>query len=233
MAKILVVEDEPTQQRLLAAGLRRLGHDPLLAGSVAQGMEVLSATAEVGLVILDRQLPDGDGLKVCRDLKRDPRTRHLPVIVLTTLSEFDQELDTYRSGADLFMPKPVQLAKLEKYLGALLDRIPYRGLGTDKLECGVLTLEPLGRKARVGGCQVDAIPERLFALLYLLASKQGKLVTRKVIVQKLWGSTVRDKEVDVTVSRLRKCLGPRLSGVVRAFRGEGYAVVPDFSLPKD
>lgn len=228
MARILIVEDDATQQRILRAALVRLNHEVLCASRVDEGFAHLADGAKVDLIILDRQLPDGEGLKVCRRLKKDPRTRLIPVIVLTTLSKFDEELVSIKSGADLFLPKPVDLVKLRGYISTLLDRLPYRGEDTKTLACGPLSLEPRERRVRVADRLIEDVPERLFALLYFLATHQGRLVSRKVIVQKLWGSTVRDKEVDVSVSRLRRCLGPGLAGIIRSVRGDGYAINLEF-----
>ena len=228
MGRILIIEDDPSQQRVLRSCLQRLGHEVLCVARVDEGFAKIDAGEPFDLIILDRQLPDGEGLQVCRRLKRDPRTRLVPAIVLTTLKDFGEELQSYKSGADLFLPKPVDLTKLKGYVATLLDRTPYRGESSEALICGPLSLEPRERRVRVGAVVIDGLPEKPFALLYLLATRQGRMISRKVILQKLWGSTVRDKEVDVTVSRLRSALGPACAGLIRSIRGDGYGINLDF-----
>jgi two-component system phosphate regulon response regulator PhoB len=172
-------------------------------------------------------LPDGDGLEVCLKIKRDPRTRIIPIIILTSLDEFEDELKSLKSGADYFLTKPVDKKKLLSYVSAMVKRTPYRGEITDKLIAGSVVIDPKQRSISYKGTVVENIPHRLFALLYLIASRQGRIVPRSVLVQKLWGNTVRDKQVDITVSRLRSLLGPHLKGLVRSMRSGGYMFDPE------
>ena len=225
----LLLEDDDTQSKILVATLKSAGLRATAVKRVDAALELIDKGEHVDLFILDRNLPDGDGLAVCRRLKRDPRTRLLPVIVLTTRSEFDEELKSYKSGADLFLAKPVDIRKFSAFASTLVRRENAKGETPDLLVCGRLKLDPKERTAWVDDVAFKGIPERLFSLLYLLASHQGRPVPAKALLQKLWGSTVRDKEVAVTVSRLRKILGPRNAGLIRFINGAGYSIDPDFT----
>jgi DNA-binding response OmpR family regulator len=225
----LIVEDDETQRKIIAACLGAAGLRVTAVGRIAQALALIDGGERIDLFILDRNLPDGDGLSVCRRLKRDSRTRLAPVIVLTSMSEFKEQLQSYKSGADLFLPKPVEIKKLGAYVSALASRETSKGETTETLSCGKLTLEPESRGVRVGSISLEGLAERPFALLYLLAARQGRPVPAKTILQKLWGSAVRDKEVAVTVSRLRRRLGPRLAGLIRFVSGAGYSINPDFT----
>jgi DNA-binding response OmpR family regulator len=222
MADILVVEDELVVRKVVVKYLESEGHQVASVGTVKAGLKLLESNRVFHLLVLDRKLPDGDGLEVCLKLKRDPRTRIIPVIILTSIQDFDQELKSYKDGADLFLHKPVDRKKLLKYVAALVKRTPYRGEVSDKLAVGEVLLDPKQRSLNFKGKTVENIPQRLFALLYLIASRSGRTVPRSILVQKLWGNTVRDKQVDITVSRLRTLLGPELKGLVRSMRGGGY-----------
>jgi len=231
MSSILVVEDEPSTQKILTLALRKWGYEVVCAASAGEGAALLKKRDDIRLVLLDRGLPDGDGLKICRALKTDPRTRHLPVIVLTGLDELDDKLKTYKSGADIHLTKPISLPLLKRYVATFMDRIPYRGEGADALSCGMLTLLPQAKKALIGGKSIEDLPPRLFDLLYLLASKQGRDVSTRTLIQKLWGGSVRDSEVAVSISRLRQRLGPELGLLIRSNRGRGYSIDADFRPP--
>jgi DNA-binding response OmpR family regulator len=228
VGRILVVEDDATIRLNLVKILKKSGHEVSEVARVKEGRDLLEAGEEINLLVLDRKLPDGDGLEVCRALKADPRTRTLPVVVLTSLEEFEEELASYKSGADLFLTKPVDAKKLLKYVSTMLDRIPYRGEKTDELVCGAVTLVPKERRVKAGEHVVSGIPHRLFDILYLLGKRRGKTLSRPVIIQKLWGSTVRDKQVDISVSRLRKLLGPPFEGLIVSMRSGGYSLNMDF-----
>lgn len=228
-AVVLIVEDDPTMRELLADAVVDWGHQALNAASVAEGEALAARREDIRLVLLDRRLPDGDGLRLCRALKADPRTRPLPVIVLTGLGEFEQELWTYHSGADLHLTKPLDLPALKRYAAAFLNRIPYRRDDARTLRCGALTLMPKAGKALVAGRPFEHIPRRLYDVLYHLAARQGRAVSSKALVQKLWGGSVRDSEAAVAVARLRRHLGPRLGPIVATRRGRGYFIDPAFT----
>ncbi len=224
MIRILVVEDDPSTQSLLTGALKKWGYTPLCASSAHEGRSLLSEHEDIRLILLDRGLPDGDGLQICRALKADPRTRHVPVIVLTGLEELEDELGTYKSGGDIHLTKPIDLERLKRYVATFMDRIPYRGEDSDTLRCGALTLVPKSKKAIIGTDSIENISDRLFDLLYLLASKQGQAVPVRLITQKLWGGHVKDASVAVNISRLRRRLGPRFSPLIKSLHGTGYAI---------
>jgi len=232
MIRILVVEDDATTRKILSAALSRWGYEPVCAATAREGRARLAESGDIRLVLLDRGLPDGDGLRVCRALKADPRTRHLPVIVLTALDALNDELGTYKSGADLHLKKPIDLPVLKRYVETFLDRIPYRREDAQTLTCGALILTPRLRKVVIAAESLENFPAALFDLLYLLASKQGQAVPARSILQKLWGGRVRDSQLAVNISRLRRRLGPRLAPIVMSLRGTGYRIDVDFRPPR-
>ncbi|MBI2071412.1 MAG: response regulator transcription factor [Elusimicrobia bacterium] len=229
MGQVLIVEDEPVTQKILVKAFQKWGYKTLAASTLAQAQRLLGQRKDIALVILDLMLPDGDGIKLCRKIKRNPQTRLLPVVVLTSLKRFRYAIHAYRNGADLHLTKPIDLAKLKQYAKAIVHRLPYRGERPHFLTYGALTFQPDENKVFVRGRAPLHLPVRLFGLLYLLALRQGKVVPRVVLVRRLWKNSVRDKEVDVAVSRLRRHLGPKLSRLVKTVSGQGYALAHDLT----
>lgn len=218
MATVLVVEDDPVQAKVLSLVARAAGHRLLTAHTLAAARRL---SGEADLVFLDRVLPDGDGLSLCRALKREPSSRATPVVVLTALDAFEDELDVYRAGADLYLGKPVPAARLRRYLEALLDRLPYRELRPALLRSGGVELDPSRRSVARGAHRVNGLPERLFEVLYLIAAREGAVLSRRQLLQRVWGGRVREKEAAVAVCRLRRVLGPSLRGLIGTVPG-GY-----------
>lgn len=231
--RILVVEDEAAFRGVLERALRRWGHEPVACERLREAADLVHREADLGLVLLDRQVADGDGLTLCRRLKRDPRTRGLPVLMLTGLTGFDDELAGYEGGADLYLSKPVDLEKLRKYLEALLRRRAARDENPGQLRCGTLVLDLEAGVVRAGTRTAGPVPPKLFDLLVHLAARQGRTVSRESLLRKVWKSPVRDKQVDIAVLRLRKALGPELGPCVEAVRGKGYRIAPAFAAPDE
>lgn len=220
---VLIAEDDPQIQKVLERIVLKMRLSPLLASSLPKARE-LAERFPVRLIILDRKLEDGkDSIVLCRELKKDSRTRLIPVIVLTGLEDFEEKIRSYQAGADLFLNKPPNPDELKSYIRAFLTRTPYRDEVGDKISFGRVTLDLSERSVSVGSRKYDELPAKQFDFLYLLASAQGKPQTREALVSKLWNNEVRDKEVDVLVSRLRDNLGED-SAIVEPVRGLGYRI---------
>lgn len=224
MAKILVVEDDPQMQWVLRRHLVKWGHCVHMEERICAAWEFLAANQDTRLVLLDRILRDGDGMSLCQRLKKNPATRALPVIVLTALVQFEEELKTYKGGADLYLTKPVEFAKLREYVKTMLDRYPYRGEKAGILRYGVLSLDPNDRSVRAGESAPRRLPRTLFDLLWCLAAAGGKVVSRERLVRAVWKKPLRDKAVDTYVMRLRRSLGAEWARMICTIPGKGYAV---------
>jgi two-component system phosphate regulon response regulator PhoB len=221
---VLIAEDEPQFAAVLEKVIRGMGLHPLVAADLKSAKDLLRHFP-VRLAILDRKLKDGrDSLGICLELKKDPKTRAVPVIILTGLAEFEEELNSYRAGADLFLHKPVRIAELQRYVRAFMTRMPYKEEMQSKLHFGSIALDLAERAVFVGPKTHRDLPAKQFDLIYLLVSRQGKAVSRESLVRKLWNNEVRDKEVDVLVSRLRDNLGDD-SFIIEPVRGLGYRIV--------
>ena len=216
MARVLVVEDEPSLRFLLERGLEREGFSVLVAASATAGWELLD---QADALVLDWMLPDEDGLAFLARLRRLPRYEKLPVIMLTARAAEADRVQGLLGGADDYLTKPFSMAELAARLVALLRRAPVRGPVTR----GVLSIDPERFEVRLAG-QPLQLTRREFDLLLYLAAEPGRVFSREKLIEGVWGAdffgTLRT--VDQHVAQLREKLG---AGWIETVRGKGYRFV--------
>jgi two-component system OmpR family response regulator len=214
--RILVVEDDEVVQSAVARALRADGHAVATASDLAAARECV--TGGVDLIVLDLRLPDGFGLDLCREIRRDGSLA--PILVLTALSQVARRVEGLDAGADDFLPKPFALAELRARVRALGRRGPTpRGL---VVTLGDVVLDFAGRSAHRGG-KVVSLTAREWAILEILARRSGRLVAHVDLLEGVWGEVneVLADTLGVLIGRLRRKLGTQF---IRTFRGEGYAL---------
>jgi two-component system phosphate regulon response regulator PhoB len=222
MARILVVEDEKDLQDVLAYNLRQAGHDPVVVG---EGREALAriAAEPPDLVLLDLMLPDISGTDVCRALKGDPATRHIPVVMLTAKGEEIDRVVGFELGADDYVVKPYSMRELTLRLQRILQRhsAPAEGPG-GVTSFGLLRIDREGHRVWVDGEEValTALELRLLCTLY---DRRGRVQSRAVLLDEVWrmSSEVNTRTVDTHVKRLREKLGAA-GAYLETVRGVGY-----------
>jgi two-component system phosphate regulon response regulator PhoB len=222
MARILVVEDEKDLQDVLAYNLRQAGHDPVVVGA---GHEAIAriASEPPDLVLLDLMLPDISGTEVCRALKGDPATRHIPVVMLTAKGEEIDRVVGFELGADDYVVKPYSMRELTLRLQRILQRrsAPVEGNG-GLAAFGRLRIDREGHRVWVDGDEValTALELRLLCTLY---DRRGRVQSRAVLLDEVWrmSSDVNTRTVDTHVKRLREKLG-EAGAYLETVRGVGY-----------
>lgn len=231
MALILVAEDDSSVNKILDRYLKRGGHRILHTTSVKETFAHLQRHLNIDLILLDRGLTDGDGIKVCQQLKKNHRTRSIPVIIMTGLTTFDEEIRSYEAGADLYVAKPLDFYRLGDYVAALLKRSAQEKTKGGVLSWDAITIDPGNHAVTTPDGTLWNLPTKQFGVLYLLISYQGRLVSRFTLIKKLWRNAVRDREVDVTVCRLRKRLGRLGREIIEHVPGQGYRLKPRICIP--
>lgn len=218
--KILVVEDEEDVLELVRYNLGKNGYKVETAMS---GEEALQKAMRINpdLILLDRMLPTVDGLEVCRKVKNDPRTQHVPVVMLTAKGEEADIVTGLEMGADDYVTKPFSPRVLMARVKAVLRR-PAERKETDVLVLGDLEIDPGRHRVAVKGESVD-LTSTEFKLLHYLAQRAGWVFTRYQIVDAVHGSDypVTDRSVDVQIVGLRKKLGSA-GDYIETVRGVGY-----------
>jgi two-component system phosphate regulon response regulator PhoB len=221
-ATILVVEDEPAIQELIAYNLKQAGHQPLRADNAEQALNLV-ANALPDLVLLDWMLPGLSGVEFARRLRADKRTRAVPIIMLTARSDEKDKLQGLETGADDYITKPFSPRELNARIKAVLRRRAPE-MTDDIVQLGGLKLDPASHRVAGNDKPVDLGPTE-FRLLHFLMTHAERVHSRSQLLDQVWGDHVfvEERTVDVHIRRLRKALEPtRLDGLVQTVRGTGY-----------
>jgi two-component system, OmpR family, response regulator RegX3 len=216
---ILLVEDEDDIAALVRAYLERDGFRVLWATRGTEGLAELERN-DVRLAILDLQLPDADGLDICRAIRT---SSSLPVVMLTARDEEVDRVTGLELGADDYVTKPFSPRELTARVRAVLRRVEPDETD-DRLRAGDIELDRKARTATVAGAEVE-LTGREFDLLWHLAARPGIVVTRSQLLDRVWGIEFPGgtRTVDVHVGQLRRKL--RRPELIRTVRGTGYKVV--------
>lgn len=229
-APILVVDDEPDLRQLLDINLSREGYSVIHAASGQQALELAKERAP-SLVILDMMLPDLSGTEVCRRLRADPITSHLPIIILSARGEEIDRVVGFEVGADDYVVKSnLSTRELVLRVRALLRR------GRSPHAEGAPPTAPAPQQTSFGELVVDSDAHRVwvssqeisltateFKLLMSLVNRAGRVQTRGVLLQEVWEMPpdLNTRTVDTHVKRLREKLGVA-AGHIETVRGVGY-----------
>jgi len=219
---LLLVDDEPSILDYIGLGLKYEKVPYVTAADCAEAEKMLREK-KVDLVVLDRMLPDGDGLALCRKIRE---RYEIPVLMLSALGEVEDRVEGLNSGADDYLPKPFQFAELIARVRALLRR-PNTGAkkSPDKeLNSGELRILPQQRRVYQSGEEVELTPKE-FELLHFLVAQKGRVYSKDDLVSHLWGSDFDGftNTVEVHISALRQKLGDEKRRMIRTVRGVGYA----------
>jgi DNA-binding response OmpR family regulator len=222
--RLLLIDDDHRLAAMVADYLRPHGFVVEVAGSLAQGRERLRREVYDALC-LDLMLPDGDGLDLARELRSDPRTRRLPLLMLSARGEPTDRVVGLEIGADDYLSKPFEPRELLARLKALLRRAGPEDTSGEVLTFGRLAIDLGARQARLGDEPCD-LTSHQFDLLVVLARAAGRVLSRDQIMDALKGHPLEafDRSIDVHVSRIRAVIedDPRHPRRVLTVRGSGY-----------
>lgn len=226
-ARVLIVEDEPDIAALVTYQLARSG---MQVSAVSSGREALQALdAEVpDLLVLDLMLPEIGGLEVLRTLRSRPKTRELPVLILTARREQEDRINGLELGADDYLPKPFSQRELVLRVRALLRRAGATAGGQQKrLRAGALVVDTGSNQVTVDGKEIQLTPIE-FRLLVCLLERKGRTQSRRTLLEAVWDTTadIETRTVDMHVRRLRAKLGSA-AGAIETVRGFGYRFKPE------
>ena len=219
---ILVVEDEPAIQELLAVNLRHSGFLVVRAGSAEDAESAIQA-ALPDLLILDWMLPGKSGVALAKKLRGDERTRELPIIMLTARVHEEDKVLGLEAGADDYITKPFSPKELVARARAVLRRRQPH-LAGDIVEVGALSLNPATHRVIAAGVPVELGPTE-FRLLLFFMSHPERVYSRAQLLDEVWGDHVfiEERTVDVHIRRLRATLEPTGEQErIETVRGAGY-----------
>lgn len=221
-ANILLVEDEPAIQELIAVNLTRAGHNVIRVAD-AEAAQRLVRDALPDLILLDWMLPGMSGVELARRLRADERTRATPIIMLTARGEEQDKVTGLETGADDYITKPFSPRELVARIKAVLRRrVPQAT--DDPVEAGGLRLDPVAHRVTAGD-QGLALGPTEFRLLHFLMTHPERVHSRTQLLDQVWGDHVfvEERTVDVHIRRLRSALEPTGHEVlIQTVRGSGY-----------
>ena len=219
--RILVVDDEPDIAALVAYHLARSGYRVSTAGN---GTDALKAVTDERptLVVLDLMLPDLSGYEIIEQIRRDPSTSDVPVLMLTARREEADRIRGLTLGADDYLTKPFSPQELVLRVGAILRRTRNNQAGAVALTAGPLRIERDTHRVTVGGEPIELTPTE-YKLLLILAERRGRVQPRVHLLEVVWSAApdVQTRTVDMHVQRLRGKLGPA-ADLIETIRGFGY-----------
>ena len=219
--RILLVDDEPDILEFVRYNLLNEGYEVFTACNGAQALET-AAACRPHLILLDRMMPVMDGAETCRAIRRDPQLKETMVVFLSALGEEEQQLTGFDVGADDYLTKPIRMKLLVSRVKAILNRIDAQSDAAPAASGPTIDRERY--TVHCDGREI-ALPRKEFALLELLSSSPGKLVSREEIYAKIWGTqvVVGDRTIDVHIRKLRQKIGEQR---ITTVKGVGYRYEP-------
>lgn len=217
---VLVVEDEPAIAELIAVNLRHNGFQPTVAPDGLTAQREIDAVLP-DLVLLDWMLPGESGLNLARRWRSDPRTKAVPIIMLTARGDESDRVAGLDAGADDYMTKPFSTKEMLARIRAVLRRrAPEQGAVA--LQIGALKLDTATHRVSYADQALKLGPTE-FKLLQYLMSHAERVHSRGQLLDKVWGDHVfiEERTVDVHIKRLREALG-EAAAMVETVRGAGY-----------
>lgn len=220
MPLVLIVDDESDLASLVEFNLQKAGLETAVAHTGEQGLALASQRVP-DVVLLDLMLPDISGKEICRRLRADPRTRAVPVVMLTARGEEHDRVEGFEVGADDYVTKPFSPRELVLRVKAILRRVPPAAAGV-RLQLGALSLDTGLHRAWVGEEPLD-LTALEFKLLRHFLAEPGRVQSRERLLSEVWGlsSALETRTVDTHVMRLRDKLGTSRESL-ETVRGVGY-----------
>ncbi|MDE1149244.1 MAG: phosphate regulon transcriptional regulator PhoB [Azospirillaceae bacterium] len=221
---VLIVEDEADLVTLLSYNLEKEGFRVLTAGDGEEAL-LLADEQTPHLVLLDWMLPLMSGLEVCRQMRRNPKTREIPIIMLTARGEEADKVRGLNSGADDYISKPFSPTELVARIRAVLRRaVP--SLAEELLRYGDISMDLAAHRVRRNSRDIHLGPTE-FRLLRHFMQHPGRVFSREQLLDIVWGHDVyvEPRTVDVHIRRLRKALNEETElDMIRTVRSAGYAL---------
>jgi len=216
--KILIVDDEPDILEILSFNLQKEGYEVISATDGNDGIQK-AKLHEPDLIILDIMMPGKSGIEVCKILRAMPEFEDTLIIFLTALSDDTSEIRGLEMGADDYITKPISTKVIASKVNSLFRRMQKDNNNTI-IDLGFIIIDPIRYLVTFNGKELT-LSRKEFELLYLLASKPGRVFLRNEILSQVWGSDVivGDRTIDVHIRKIRAKLNDECISTVK---GVGY-----------
>ena len=218
--KILLVDDEPDILEIISYSLKNAGYNIYTATNGVEAVEQASKI-EPHLIILDVMMPEMDGIEACEVIRKTEKIKNTLITFLSARGEDYSQIAGFNAGADDYLTKPIKPKILLSKVKSLLRRI---SIDQDEIiELEDLIIDRSSYKISISGNELN-LPRKEFELLYLLASRPGKVFKREYILESVWGKDVivGDRTIDVHIRKLREKIGDTF---FKTIKGVGYKFV--------
>ena len=226
-AKIFIVEDEPSIVTLVKYNLEKENYKVFFSHNGEEGLKEIKKT-DPDLVLLDWMLPDLSGIEICKALKKDPKYKHLPIIMLTAKNQDEDKVLGLNTGADDYLSKPFSHSELIARVNALLRRSK-PSVTEDVVIFEDLKVDRLRRKVFRGEVEINVGPTE-YRLIDFLVKNPTRVYSREQLLENIWQNNVHveARTVDVHIRRLRQAINlPNTKDLIRTVRSAGYALDND------
>jgi two-component system phosphate regulon response regulator PhoB len=221
MATVLIVDDEPDIREVIRFALEEAGFGTLEAGHADEARKLLAEQPD--LVLLDWMLPGRSGLELAAQLKQSPKTRAMPIIMISARGEEEDRVKGLDTGADDYISKPFSPREMVARVNAVLRRSKPDEIA-DEIEIGGLTIDNVSHRVSAGGTAIDIAPTE-YRLLHFFMTHADRAFSRSQLLDQVWGNHVyvEERTVDVHVRRLRRALEQTgHEHLLQTVRGVGY-----------
>ena len=221
--KILIVEDEPSIQELLAFNVTQAGFRAMCAGDADSAWKQIR-DAVPDLILLDWMLPGTSGLILAKQFRDDAQTRNIPIIMLTARGDERDKILGLESGGDDYITKPFSPRELIARIRAVLRRHNQTNMPEETVASGGLELSHSTHRVTAKGASIELGPTE-FRLLNFFMNHAERVHSRTQLIDHVWGTQVfvEERTVDVHIRRLRAALEPvEMDGLIQTVRGSGY-----------
>lgn len=221
MTRILVVEDEPDLQKVLGYNLQQAGYEVLSALSGGEGLRLVREK-QPDMVLLDLMLPDLSGTEVCKAIRLDPKSKAIPVMMLTAKGEEIDRVLGFELGADDYVVKPFSVRELLLRIAAVLRRSQSEPRGGSSFQFGALRVDCDAHRVWVADQEIE-LTSLEFKLLTTLYERRNRVQERSVLLEDVWqmDSAITTRTVDTHIKRLREKLA-YAGDYIETVRGVGY-----------
>lgn len=222
MASVLVVDDEPDIREVIRFSLEGAGFRVLEAGHADEARKLLLSESP-DLMLLDWMLPGRSGLELAQQLKQNPRTRAVPIIMVSARGEEEDRVRGLETGADDYIAKPFSPREMVARVNAVLRRAKPDELA-DEIEIGGLRIDNISHRVTADGRRIEIAPTE-YRLLHFFMTHADRAFSRSQLLDQVWGDQVyvEERTVDVHVRRLRKALeATGHDNLLQTVRGVGY-----------
>ena len=223
---VVVVEDEPDIVEVVSYNLRREGYTVRSKNRGDEGLNLIR-NQPPDIVILDLMLPGLDGLSICQQLKSDPSTREIPIIIISAKGEESDVVIGLEMGADDYLAKPFSPRELLARIKAVLRRGTSRKENdSERVVIRELVIDVARHEVKIGDLYIK-LTSTEFKILHALASSLGRAFSREQLLSRVvgLGVVVVDRNIDVHIRSVRKKLGEEYSSMIQTIRGVGYRFV--------